>query len=323
MLEKIINLDQVSLVDFLGVENRNIESLAKAFPDSKIVSRGDELKIIGRPPEIYRINAIVESLLAHYNRFGKLTPENVADFLGEGEGDSTDEATMARIGESSNTLMAYGRSGKPLRVRSKNQQKLVDAIRQNDLTFAIGPAGTGKTFIAVAMAVQALKSKEVRKLIITRPAVEAGENLGFLPGDLKEKIDPYLRPIYDSLEELLPAEKLSYYMSSGVIEVAPLAYMRGRTLNEAFVLLDEAQNTTSMQLKMFLTRMGANSKMVVTGDISQVDLPPKQQSGLLIAKKLLVDVPGMAFIELEGADVVRHPLVREVIKAYDRWEENK
>ena len=298
------------MVDFLGVGNENIKEVASAFPKSKIVSRGNELLIKGSASEIIQINDIVQSLVKHYHKFGKLTQESVKSYV------RSEISHLEKDG--SDETLVYGNRGNVIKPKTQNQRRLVEAVHNNDLVFAIGPAGSGKTFISVAMAVRALKNKEVQKIIITRPAVEAGENLGFLPGDLKEKIDPYLRPIYDALGEMIPSEKLKFYQENNIIEIAPLAYMRGRTLNNAFVLLDEAQNTTSMQMKMFLTRMGPNSKVIVTGDKSQVDLPRHQHSGLAEAVRLLSKVKGIATVELDTKDVVRHKLVKEIINAYDK-----
>ncbi len=312
MLEKIITLENVSLVDFLGIENQNIKALSNAFPDSKIVSRGNEIRIKGTAPQILKINEILNSLLAHYHEYGKVTDENVKDFV------VNDENGGDNVGKVE--VLVHGTRGFKIAPKTANQKKLVQTAEKNDLTFAMGPAGTGKTYISVAMAVRALKNKEVKKIIITRPAVEAGENLGFLPGDLKEKIDPYLRPIYDALNDMVPSEKLKHYHEDGIIEIAPLAYMRGRTLNHAFVLLDEAQNTTPMQIKMFLTRMGPQSKVIITGDLSQVDLPRNQASGFVEAIRILRDVEGIGFIELDDRDVVRHRLVKSIIKAYKKHE---
>lgn len=301
----------MAMVDFLGVGNRNIKEVASAFPKSKIVSRGNEILIKGNASEIVQINDILHALIQHYHKYGKITHENVQGYI---------KRESDYLSSDNDEIIVYGTRGAGIKPKTANQRTLVKAIKDNDLVFAIGPAGSGKTFIAVAMAVKALKNKEVQKIIITRPAVEAGENLGFLPGDLQEKIDPYLMPIYDSLSDMIPAEKLKNYQESNVIEIAPLAYMRGRTLNNAFVLLDEAQNTTSMQMKMFLTRMGSNSKMIVTGDRSQVDLPRHQNSGLSESVRLLHNVKGIATVELTTKDVVRHKLVKDIIKAYDKEE---
>ena len=312
MVEKVITLENISLPEFLGIENRNIQEVAAAFPKSKIVSRGNEILIKGSAPEILKINDILNSLLQHYHRYGKVTEENVQTYLQQEKQVVLDNAT--------DETLIYGTRGFSIKPKTPNQQKLVDAVFNNDLVFAIGPAGTGKTYISVALAVRALKNKLVKKIIITRPAVEAGENLGFLPGDLKEKIDPYLRPIYDALQDMIPAEKLKFYQENAIIEIAPLAYMRGRTLQNAYILLDEAQNTTPMQLKMFLTRMGPNSKVIITGDVSQIDLPRKQRSGLIEAVDILGGIEGIGFVKLDGSDVVRHKLVRKIIDAYEKAE---
>lgn len=312
MVEKVITLENISLLDFLGSENENIRQIASAFPQSKIVSRGNEIRIKGNASEILRINDILNMLINHFNRFGQVTTENVKEYIGL-------EGVPAYINQK-NDVIVFGNKGLVIKPKSANQRKLVEASYNNDLVFALGPAGTGKTYIAVALAIRALKNKEVRRIIITRPAVEAGENLGFLPGDLQEKLDPYLRPIYDALSDMVPSEKLKFYQETRVIEIAPLAYMRGRTLHDAFVLLDEAQNTTSEQIKMFLTRMGPNSKVIITGDETQVDLPSRQQSGLRESLKVLKDVKGIGVVKLGGKDVMRHKLVKSIIEAYEKSE---
>ena len=311
MIERTITLDNVSMVDFLGMENRNINELSSAFPKSRIVSRGNEIFIKGETGDIEQITDILNSLIDHFHQFGRITQDNVKGYISQEKQEFVPE-------DSPDGILLYGTKGNPIKMKSVNQQRLVQSVKDNDLVFALGPAGTGKTYVSVAMAVKALKNKHVRKIIISRPAVEAGENLGFLPGDLKEKIDPYLRPIYDALNDMIPFEKLQYYMEREIIEIAPLAYMRGRTLNNAFILLDEAQNTTPMQMKMFLTRMGPESKMIVTGDPTQIDLPANQRSGLKEAIKILKNVEGIGFIELNDKDVVRHKLVKDIIIAYDR-----
>lgn len=313
MIEKTITLDSIPLLDFLGVENKNINELAQAFPKSRIISRGNEILVKGETPDILQITEILQSLQEHFNQFGRITEENVRGYISQERSDYLPE-------DSIDGIILYGTKGSPIKPKTVNQQKLVQSVRDNDLVFALGPAGTGKTFVSVALAVRALKNKQVKKIIITRPAVEAGENLGFLPGDLKEKIDPYLRPIYDALNDMVPFEKLKYYLEREIIEIAPLAYMRGRTLHNAYILLDEAQNTTAMQMKMFLTRMGPESKMIVTGDTSQIDLPKNQSSGLKEAVRILNQVNGIGFVELSGRDVIRHKLVRDIIEAYGSKE---
>lgn len=310
MIEKTITLDNVSPLDFLGVEDRNINELSAAFPKSKIISRGNEIIVRGEDQEVIQISDILASLIDHFHQFGRVTQENVRGYI-------TQEKQAFLPDDSPDAILVYGTKGNPIKAKTVNQQRLVTAVKDNDLVFALGPAGTGKTYISVAMAVRALKNKQVKKIIITRPAVEAGENLGFLPGDLKEKIDPYLRPIYDALNDMIPFEKLKYYMEREIIEIAPLAYMRGRTLHNAFILLDEAQNTTPMQMKMFLTRMGPDSKMIVTGDVTQIDLPRNQHSGLKDSVRILRNVKGIGFVELSEKDVVRHRLVRDIIEAYN------
>ncbi|EKB49896.1 PhoH family protein [Cecembia lonarensis] len=315
MVEKVITLENIPLLDFLGTGNENIKQIAAAFPQSKVVSRGNEIRIQGRAPEILRINDLLNMLLQHFHRFGHITPENIKEYIAL-EGAPFEE-------NQKNDVIIYGNKGLVVKPKSANQRKLVEASLKNDLVFALGPAGTGKTYIAVALAVRALKNREVKRIIITRPAVEAGENLGFLPGDLQEKLDPYLRPIYDALSDMVPSEKLKFYQETRVIEIAPLAYMRGRTLHDAFVLLDEAQNTTGEQIKMFLTRMGPNSKVIITGDQTQVDLPKRQKSGLKEALHVLKDVKGIGMVYLGGKDVIRHKLVKSIIEAYDKVESQK
>ena len=315
MVEKVITLENIPLLDFLGTGNENIKQVSAAFPQSKIVSRGNEIRIQGRAPEILRINDLLNMLLQHFHRFGHITPENIKEYIAL-EGAPFEE-------NQKNDVIIFGNKGLVVKPKSANQRKLVEASLKNDLVFALGPAGTGKTYIAVALAVRALKNREVKRIIITRPAVEAGENLGFLPGDLQEKLDPYLRPIYDALSDMVPPEKLKFYQETRVIEIAPLAYMRGRTLHDAFVLLDEAQNTTEEQIKMFLTRMGPNSKVIITGDQTQVDLPKRQKSGLREAIQVLKDVKGIGMVYLGGKDVIRHKLVKSIIEAYDKAESQK
>ncbi len=315
MTEKVITLENVSLVDFLGVENKNLREISLAFPESKIISRGNEIRIRGTGTEIIKISDILTSLLDHYNQYGKIAEDKIQSLIQHDK--------IATEVEGQEDVIVYSAKGFPVKARTPNQRRMVEASQKHDLVFATGPAGTGKTYTAVAIAVRALKNKEVKKIIITRPAVEAGENLGFLPGDLKEKIDPYLRPIYDALDDMLPPEKMKFYQENRIIEIAPLAYMRGRTLNNAFILLDEAQNTTPSQIKMFLTRMGPESKVIVTGDMTQIDLPRNQQSGLNEAYHILKNIKGIAFVQLDASDVVRHRLVKEIIKAYEKDNEGR
>jgi len=316
LLEKIITLEDVSMVDFLGIHNSNIKEVAAAFPGSKIISRGNEIRIQGTAPEIIRITDVLDTLVAHYQKYGKITNDNVKVYL-----NGVTLPSGKKTADDDDDVIIYGNKGLVVKAKTANQKLLVDQATKYDLVFAVGPAGTGKTYTAVAIAVRALKNKEVKKIIITRPAVEAGENLGFLPGDLKEKIDPYLRPIYDALDDMIAPEKLKLYLESRVIEIAPLAYMRGRTLNNAFILLDEAQNTTPMQMKMFLTRMGPSSKAIITGDKSQIDLPKNLKSGLIDSLSILKGIKGISFVELDGSDVVRHRLVKDILAAYEKTEQ--
>jgi phosphate starvation-inducible PhoH-like protein len=311
LVEKVIHLENISLIDFLGVENKNIKDVALAFPQSKIISRGNEIKLIGPSSEIGKIHEIMDSLIAQYHKYGKISSDYIQSMM------KVEEQSTSGGEDFVDDVVVFGHKGVVIKPRSANQKKLVEATLSKDLVFVLGPAGTGKTYISVALAVRALKNKEVKKIVITRPAVEAGENLGFLPGDLKEKVDPYLRPIYDALDDMIAPEKLKYYYENRIIEIAPLAFMRGRTLNNAFILLDEAQNTTEMQMKMFLTRMGQASKMIVTGDMSQVDLPGHQKSGLVDSITKLKKISGIAIIELSEKDVMRHKLVGQIIKAYE------
>ena len=310
MVEKIITLENISLVDFLGVDNDNIKTVTNSFPKTKIISRGNEIRIQGSGTEILRVNELFNSLVNHYNKFGKVTSNNVKTYIEQGN-------VAVEMGQED--LLIFGTKGTPIKSKTPNQKKFVECVKKNDVVFAIGPAGTGKTYVAVALAVRALKNKEIKRIIITRPAVEAGENLGFLPGDLQEKIDPYLRPVYDALDDMIPSEKLKYYRENRIIEIAPLAYMRGRTLSNSFILLDEAQNTTPMQLKMFLTRLGQHSKLIINGDRTQVDLKPNQKSGLDEAMQILRGVKGIGFVELNEKDVIRHAVVKEIIKAYEKF----
>ena len=310
-----LTFDGVDLLELFGENNAKLNLLRNAYPNVTFTARGSSMKLAGDKKDTQNAKAKFELMLRMLKDHETLPLQSVEDML---RGENPFEV---RIPASSNdAVIVFGREGKPVKAKTQNQKKLVEAIETNDIVFAIGPAGTGKTYVAVAMAVRALKNKTVKKIILTRPAVEAGENLGFLPGDLKEKIDPYLRPLYDALEDLFPSEKLSYFMENRIIEIAPLAYMRGRTLDNAFIILDEAQNASTLQLKMFLTRLGPSANCVITGDLSQVDLPRNQHSGLRQALELFKEIDGIATTYLTTEDVVRHRLVKEIIRAYERAE---
>lgn len=314
MTETIINLETVNPIEFFGVNNGKLDILKKKFPLLKILSRGTQLKLSGSPEQIESAKEKIDLIVQYLQRNGHMSENYFEQILGGDDAETVDHF----VDRNPNDILVFGPNGKTVRARTANQKLLVSKAERNDVVFAIGPAGTGKTYTAVALAVRALKNKMVKKIILTRPAVEAGESLGFLPGDLKEKIDPYLRPLYDALDDMIPADKLGYYMSTRVIEIAPLAYMRGRTLDNAFIILDEAQNATDLQIKMFLTRIGANAKAIITGDLTQIDLPKNQRSGLDKAVRILKNIDGIAHIELNEEDVVRHRLVKAIIKAYDR-----
>jgi phosphate starvation-inducible PhoH-like protein len=314
LTETIINLETVSPIEFFGVNNGKLDILKKKFPRLKILSRGTQIKLSGAPEQIENAKEKINLAVQYLERNGNMSENYLEQILG-----SDDEKVIDHFIEKNQTdVLVFGPHGKSVRARTSNQKKMVQSIDDNDIVFAIGPAGTGKTYTAVALAVRALKNKQVKKIILTRPAVEAGENLGFLPGDLKEKIDPYLRPLYDALDDMIPADKLGYYMTTQTIEIAPLAYMRGRTLDNAFIILDEAQNATDLQLKMFLTRIGASAKAIITGDITQIDLPPKVRSGLEKSVRILANIDGIGHVVLDEEDVVRHKLVKAIIKAYDK-----
>jgi phosphate starvation-inducible PhoH-like protein len=312
--ELIIELEEISPKEFFGAQNSNIELLKKYFPKLKIVARGNKIKAFGDEELLEEFDRRLTMLLAHFGKYNKLD-ENVIERVLTSQS-SDDYQTSAASG----AVLVHGVGGKLVKAQTANQRKLVDSMRKNDMVFAIGPAGTGKTYTGVALAVQALKNKEVKRIILTRPAVEAGENLGFLPGDLKEKLDPYMQPLYDALRDMIPSEKLESYIEKGVIQIAPLAFMRGRTLDHAFVILDEGQNTTHAQMKMFLTRMGKNAKFLLTGDPGQIDLPRRTISGLKEALLVLKDIEGIGMIFLDDKDVIRHKLVKKVISAYKNIE---
>ena len=314
MTETIINLETVNPIEFFGVNNGKLDILKKKFPRLKILSRGTQIKLSGAPEQIEDAKDKINLAVQYLERNGHMTENYLEQILG---GD--DEKVIDNfIEKNPNDILVFGPNGKTVRARTANQKMMVSSVDKNDIVFAIGPAGTGKTYTAVALAVRALKNKQVKKIILTRPAVEAGESLGFLPGDLKEKIDPYLRPLYDALDDMIPADKLGYYMTTRIIEIAPLAYMRGRTLDNAFIILDEAQNATDLQLKMFLTRIGANAKAIITGDVTQIDLPPKIKSGLEKSARILKHIDGIGHVELDEEDVVRHKLVKAIINASDK-----
>ena len=313
MSEKVLEINSINPLDLYGANNKKLTFIKQFFPKLKIVARGNQLKLIGEEEVIQQFELKFDLMLQHFNKYQRLTPSNIERII-------MDDALVL---EEDDNVLLHGTQGRMIKARTANQRKIVSAIEKNDMLFAIGPAGTGKTYTAVALAVRALKNKEVKRIILTRPAVEAGENLGFLPGDLKEKLDPYLQPLYDALRDMIPIEKLNEFLEGGVIQIAPLAFMRGRTLDKAFVILDEAQNTTTHQMKMFLTRMGMSAKFVITGDETQVDLPPKQPSGLLECLKALKGIKGISIIKLDENDVIRHELVKKIIKAYKDKIEKK
>ncbi|MCW3804832.1 PhoH family protein [Plebeiibacterium marinum] len=314
MIEKLIYLESVDLIEFLGVKNVKLDIIKNKFPKLRIIARGDWLKAMGDEEEVAHFEEKVHLLLDHYNEYNVLSEHSIVEII--------DSGMPGRKREIDDVIL-YGVNGKPIKGRTPNQQLFVQEYDRNDLILAIGPAGSGKTYTAIALAVRALKRREVRRIILSRPAVEAGEKLGFLPGDMKEKIDPYLQPLYDALQDMIPAARLKDYMENGTIQIAPLAYMRGRTLNEAFVILDEAQNTTTNQIKMFLTRMGQSTKYVVTGDVTQIDLPRANMSGLVQAMKILKNVKGIKVINFNVNDIVRHPLVQRIVDAYDKHDKKK
>lgn len=312
MIEKHIVLEDIDPVIFYGVNNTNMQMIKALFPKLRIVARGDVIKVMGDEEEMCAFEEAILALEQHCARYNSLNEEAILDII------KGNKPPIEKTGD----VIVYSVTGKPITLRSTNQLKLVKEFDKNDMVFAIGPAGSGKTYTAIALAVRALKNKEIKKIILSRPAVEAGEKLGFLPGDMKDKIDPYLQPLYDALQDMIPAAKLKEYMELNIIQIAPLAFMRGRTLNDAIVILDEAQNTTTQQIKMFLTRMGMNTKMIVTGDMTQIDLPSSQTSGLVQALRILKGVKGISFVELNKKDIVRHKLVTRIVEAYEKFEEN-
>jgi len=310
--ERIIELEDIAPSEFFGPHNRNIELVKKSFPKLKIVARGNKVKVFGEAGMLDEFEKKFNSLLSYFHRYNKLDDNSIERIL-----TTVEQHKNSKL---SDGVLVHGVSGRLIKAQSVNQRKMVDLMKDNDMLFAIGPAGTGKTYTAVALAVRALKEREVRRIILTRPAVESGENLGFLPGDLKEKLDPYMQPLYDALRDMIPFEKLESFLENGTIQIAPLAFMRGRTLDSAFVILDEAQNTTHNQMKMFLTRMGKHAKFIVTGDPGQIDLPRKQVSGLKESLLALKGLNGIGFVHLDEKDVIRHKLVKDIIKAYKNIE---
>ena len=317
MSESIIHMDLTSPVDFLGPGDKYLNHMKAIFPKLKIIVRGDRIKLIGEPSEMTVFEKRFGLLMAYFDRFGKMNDKAIEQIM------ERDDGTLIREAEKKDDVLVYGRHGKLVKARTPNQKRMVESMAANDMIFAIGPAGTGKTYTAVALAVRALKNKEVKRIILTRPAVEAGESLGFLPGDMKDKLDPYLQPLYDALCDMLPTQKLLSYLEDETIEIAPLAYMRGRTLGNVFAILDEAQNASENQLKMFLTRMGKNARFIITGDITQIDLPRSKNSGLFQAQRILEGIKGIDFIYLDERDIVRHKLVTQIVQAYNKNENQK
>ena len=317
MIEKTVYLEGIDPLDFYGINNSSYEKIKNFFPKLRLVARGDEIKVMGESSEIQRFENIVSLLICYHHKYRRLTEADIAGVM-----DDTAAAQLA-LTEDEADVIVYGNNGRSIRARTVNQRLMAEEYKTSDLLFAIGPAGTGKTYTAIALAVAAFKSKAVKKIILTRPAVEAGEKLGFLPGDMKEKLDPYLQPLYDALHDMLPPKKLADLMDAGTVQIAPLAYMRGRTLDNAFVILDEAQNATANQLKMFLTRMGRSAKFIVTGDLTQIDLPQKSQSGLSATINILNTIKGISVIHFDQRDIIRHPLVKDIVAAYEKQEENK
>jgi len=319
MMEKVIYLEGIEPVNLFGVKNKRLEKLKDHYPKLKIIGRGNELKVQGEEQEVQEFEEKIDLIVEYLNKFKNLKETEFEALLtDEGEGEQ-----MMKAKEKSEDSLVYGIDARPIKARTVNQRKLVEAHQQNDLVFAVGPAGTGKTYTAIALAVKAFKEKQVRRIILTRPAVEAGENLGFLPGDMKEKLDPYLQPLYDALRDMFHPRKLTEFIEEGIIEIAPLAYMRGRTLDNAFVILDEAQNTTVNQLKMFLTRMGKNARFIVTGDITQIDLPKKQKSGLIEGMNILQNISGISMVYFDKRDIIRHDLVKHIVEAYSHYMDNQ
>ena len=313
MIEKHIVLDDIDPVVFYGVGNAHLQMIKSLFPKVRIVARDNVIRILGDEEQMAKLEEDIENMRKHISTYNVISEKDILDIV---------NGKQTKI-DAEKEVLVYSVSGKPIKSRSNNQQMLVDAFNKNDMMFAVGPAGTGKTYLSIALAVKSLKAKEVKKIILSRPAVEAGEKLGFLPGDMKEKIDPYLQPLYDSLEDMIPAVKLQDMVDKHIIQIAPLAFMRGRTLNDAIIILDEAQNTSTAQIRMFLTRLGMNSKMIITGDLTQIDLPYHQKSGLKEAVEILNDTKGIAIVKLSQKDIVRHKLVTKIVNAYDEHDKAK
>nr|WP_314154821.1 PhoH family protein [Prevotella pallens] len=313
MIEKHIVLDDIDPVVFYGVGNAHLQMIKSLFPKVRIVARNNVIRILGDEEQMAKLEEDIENMRKHISTYNVISEKDILDIV---------NGKQTKI-DAEKEVLVYSVSGKPIKSRSNNQQMLVDAFNKNDMVFAVGPAGTGKTYLSIALAVKSLKAKEVKKIILSRPAVEAGEKLGFLPGDMKEKIDPYLQPLYDSLEDMIPAVKLQDMVDKHIIQIAPLAFMRGRTLNDAIIILDEAQNTSTAQIRMFLTRLGMNSKMIITGDLTQIDLPYHQKSGLKEAVEILNDTEGIAIVKLSQKDIVRHKLVTKIVNAYDEHDKAK
>ena len=313
MIEKHIVLEDVDPVMFYGVNNAHLQMIKSLYPKLRIVARDNVLRVLGDEEEMAKAEEDIELMSKHLAKYNMLNEEDILDIV---KGKQTKADSVKGV-------LVYSISGRPIKSRSENQQQLIEAYEKNDMVFAVGPAGTGKTYLSIALAVKALKEKAIKKIILSRPAVEAGEKLGFLPGDMKDKIDPYLQPLYDALEDMIPAVKLQDMMEKHIIQIAPLAFMRGRTLSDAVVILDEAQNTTSQQIRMFLTRMGMNTKMIITGDLTQIDLPREQRSGLKEALKILDGVEGIGVVKLGQKDIVRHKLVTRIVNAYDKYDKER
>lgn len=318
MVEHIFTLEDINPLEIYGVNNLRLKQISEEFPELKVIARGDELKIAGKEEKVEKLKAILEALLTEIRNRGNITEVRFNELL-----EPTETEKPGKLPKSVDDVLVHGGGGLTVRPKNQGQRYIVAAAAKNDIVFATGPAGTGKTYLAVALAVKALKEKRVKRIVLCRPAVEAGESLGFLPGDMKDKVDPYLRPLYDALHDMIHSEKLKHYLTQNTIEIVPLAFMRGRTLNNAFIILDEAQNATEMQLKMFMTRMGEHSKVIVTGDDSQVDLHQRTRSGLIQCMRILKGIKGIAFVRLKASDVVRHRLVKDILHAYEQSDERK